>query len=43
VGSFLPKGFGLGVTEDRRPAKNADEVGKTLLEFFKQMGAANGK
>ena len=43
IGSFLPKGFGLGVTEDQRPAKNTDEVGKTLLEFFKQMGAGNGK
>lgn len=43
IGSFLPKGFGLGITEDRRVAKTPEDVGKKLMAFFKAQGLTNGK
>jgi hypothetical protein len=41
MGSFLPRRFGRGITEDLRPAVNPD-VGKKLMAYFKAHGVTNG-
>lgn len=43
IGSFLPKGFGLGITEGRKPPKSPEEVGKKLMDIFKSQGLTNGR
>lgn len=43
IGSFLPKGFGLGITEDRRRPKEPEDVGKKLMSYFKLHGVTDGR
>lgn len=38
MGSFIPKGFGLGITEDRQPAKTTDDVVNKLQAWAKVNG-----
>lgn len=41
IGSFLPKGYGLGITEDRRCQKKPEDVGKKLMSYFKMHGVTD--
>jgi hypothetical protein len=38
MGTFLPKGFGLGITEKHEPAKTGEDIARKLNAWAKMHG-----